>query len=280
MNFHQFPRRVVIAAHRGNRVMAPENTLLAFALGRLSGADFFECDVTCSKDGQPVVFHDDTLERTTNAAAIFPHRSFHVQDFTLEELRLLDAGSWFTAKPKDGMVLPSSPAPSRSGKYTATNIPTLEEVLDFTLDTDWSVDIELKLQRTADEGRYLAKRVTGAIAARNMGDRVLLSSFSSALLLECKKALPDTTTGLLCEGIRPFNPLEACRKAGADIYLPCPEILTGCDIRSLSEVGIPVYVWTVNTREQALELALKGATGLISDDPAALCHAFSHRTSA
>jgi len=83
-------------AHRGARAFAPENTLEAIRKAADLGADAVEIDVQLSADGEPVVFHDDTLERCTDAATVFSSRApWSTAGFTLAELRQLDAGSWF-----------------------------------------------------------------------------------------------------------------------------------------------------------------------------------------
>ena len=103
-------RRVI--AHRGGARYAPENTLAAFAHGAAAGADMLECDVQLTADGQVVVFHDDTLERTTNGYGDIGAR-------TLAELRELDAGN-------------------------GERIPTLQELIDLAREADVELLVELK----------------------------------------------------------------------------------------------------------------------------------------
>ena len=118
------PAKTVIA-HRGASSYAPENTLPAFRLALEMGADFIEYDVQVTKDQQLVILHDETLERTTNVEEVFPTRCrnaagdksgekhWYVYDFTLNEIRKLDAGSWVGKKFKD------------------TPVPTFQETLDI-----------------------------------------------------------------------------------------------------------------------------------------------------
>ena len=97
MFFDHLPQQGFICGHRGARSIAPENTLLAMVKARECGAHCWETDVRMSRDGELIVFHDDTLERTTDIAtyAAFQDRvDLHVDRFTLGELRQLDAGSW------------------------------------------------------------------------------------------------------------------------------------------------------------------------------------------
>ena len=108
-----------IAAHRGVSSLAPENTLSAFQKAAAMGCEWIEFDVQLTQDGSPVVIHDKTVERCTNGVGI-------VSEMTLKELKLLDAGSWF------------------SKEFCNETIPTLEEVLSLAKKYNMSVNIELK----------------------------------------------------------------------------------------------------------------------------------------
>jgi glycerophosphoryl diester phosphodiesterase len=93
-----FPYPTVMA-HRGASYLAPEETALAYRLAQAVGADFLEADIQRSKDGVLIALHDDTLERTTNVAQLYPGREKQpVSQFTWDELSRLDAGSWFSAR--------------------------------------------------------------------------------------------------------------------------------------------------------------------------------------
>ena len=90
--------RTLNIAHRGARSIAPENTLAAALKALQSGADLWELDVVMTADGEPVVIHDKDLSRTSNVESVFPsRRPWLVHEFSLEEIRRLDFGSWFKA---------------------------------------------------------------------------------------------------------------------------------------------------------------------------------------
>ncbi|HTV01520.1 MAG TPA: glycerophosphodiester phosphodiesterase family protein [Luteitalea sp.] len=117
------PARPWVVAHRGASAYAPENTVPAFELAAAQGATFFELDIQLTKDGEVVCLHDPTLERTTNVEELFPTRAREVlvkgetrkqwplSDFTLAEIRTLDAGAWFDPK------------------FAGTRIPTFKEAI-------------------------------------------------------------------------------------------------------------------------------------------------------
>jgi glycerophosphoryl diester phosphodiesterase len=110
----------VLVAHRGASAYAPEHTIAAYELAIKQGADFVEQDLQVTKDGVLICMHDLTLERTTNVEEVFPDRSTLVRgkkawpaaDFTLEEIKTLDAGAWFDAK------------------FSGTKVPTFQEAID------------------------------------------------------------------------------------------------------------------------------------------------------
>jgi glycerophosphoryl diester phosphodiesterase len=110
-------RNTPLIAHRGASGYAPEHTLEAFALALRQGADLLEHDLHVTKDGALVCLHDLTLNRTTNVADIFPSRGrgqeWFVHDFTLAEIKQLDAGSWFGAA------------------FAGARVPTFQEAIDL-----------------------------------------------------------------------------------------------------------------------------------------------------
>src|SRR5262245_11196482 len=105
-------RHKTLIAHRGASAYAPEHTLESYSLAMEQGADYVEQDLQITKDGILVCLHDLTLERTTNVKEVYPgrfvqegsERHWYVSDFTLAEIKRLDAGSWFDRKYKDARI--------------------------------------------------------------------------------------------------------------------------------------------------------------------------------
>lgn len=111
-----------VIAHRGASFDAPESTAAAYKLARDLGADYLEMDVQRSKDGVLFALHDDNLQRTTDVASKFPERKDRpANEFTIAELKTLDAGSWFNA------AYPDRARPS----YVGLKILTLDEIIDI-----------------------------------------------------------------------------------------------------------------------------------------------------
>ncbi|MFK5879695.1 MAG: glycerophosphodiester phosphodiesterase family protein [Flavobacteriaceae bacterium] len=112
----------VVIAHRGTTYWAPEETEPAFLWARNIGADYLELDIQMTKDSILIALHDDTLERTTNVSEIFPSiKNPAVDNFTLKELRSLDAGSWFNK---------TNPKRARTG-FVGLKVLTLQDVIMF-----------------------------------------------------------------------------------------------------------------------------------------------------
>ena len=116
-----YTKKATLIAHRGASFDAPEHTLPAYEMALQQGADFVEPDLQMTRDGVLVCLHDTSLERTTNVAVVFPDRAIDakgkktwpVSNFTLEEIRRLDAGSW------------------KDAKFAGTRVPTFQEMIDL-----------------------------------------------------------------------------------------------------------------------------------------------------
>jgi glycerophosphoryl diester phosphodiesterase len=177
----------VIIAHRGDSFRAPENTLEAARLGWEAGASAWELDVQLTRDGVPIVLHDESLVRTTDVATKFAgdlrgRDGFHVADFDFEEVRSLDAGKWFvseTGGPRSARDFGSLPRIEQSAieQYASGRvlIPTLEEALVFTREHDWLVNVEIK--SFPERPRDSVEPGLNAIAKTGTALRVLISSF-------------------------------------------------------------------------------------------------------
>jgi glycerophosphoryl diester phosphodiesterase len=289
----------VIVAHRGDSFHAPENTLEAARLGWAAGAEAWELDVQLTRDGVPVVLHDESLLRTTDVATRFAgdprgRDGFRVSDFDFDEVRTLDAGSWFVdpdggpRSARDFGTLdrldPADVAFFRSGQVF---IPTLVEALLVTKEQDWLVNVEIKSFPEHPPG--LVERVLEVIAATGTAERVLISSFDHGDVVEADRDGRRHALGILLA--TPLYRIDdyAGGLVGADTVHVSTEVL-GSDsvayrrdgsarslrhdvIAVLKEKGIPVLVYTVNHQASgtlARHLAEIEVDGLFTDDPRGL----------
>ena len=245
------PSRRPVIGHRGNRAHAPEDTLVSFAQAAALGVDALELDLHLSRDGVPVVIHDPTLDRTTDARGL-------VRDRTADELARVDAGARFSL---DG----GRTTPYRGQRI---GIPTLEHVL--AVHRELPLILEIKALEAVRPVLALLER-TGA------GGRVLIGSFMDAALA------PFAAAGIAVSGATRslaglyLPALLGLRRAALPFQAMCiPRFFNGLPLpvggyaRLMRGAGGPVHVWTVNDRREARALWAAGVAGIISDDPAAM----------
>jgi len=240
----------LIAAHRGARSIAPENTLTALKKS-VGKCDFIEIDVQLSKDGRLIVMHDDTLERTTNVAQIasfLPRKPYYVSDFTLDELRTLDYGSWFYGD-----------------KNHKEPLLTLRCALEFIKENEMLINIEIKDMHNTFSDEEVVDTVVKEIKDMDVADSVLLSSFRHKYLGMFKEKLPNVPTAVLAEGKHPQNLLKYLRELRADAYHLNNELVDEESVEMLSEAGFFVGVYTVNDSKRAKELFGMGVNYIFSD---------------
>lgn len=262
--------RVLNIAHRGARSLAPENTLAAARKGLECGADLWECDVNLTADGIPVILHDDTLKRTSNAMMVFPARKpWKVNSFTLAELRQLDFGSWFLAADPFKQIREGNVSSVELSKFAGESIPTLEEALEFTRKNNWQINVEIKDLRGTPGDATVVEKVLASIRDMKMEDQVWISSFNHLYISEVKKLLPAIRTGALVEWLD-LNPLARLKQTGAQSYNPGIRLASARTIRSIREAGLDVFVWTVNKESSMRKLIKAGVSGIITDFPQVL----------
>jgi len=261
------PRAILNIAHAGASSLAPQNTIAAGQKALEAGADVWGIDVRSTRDGVLVLMHDETLERTTDVEEVFPERApWRVADFTLEEIRRLDAGSWFATEDPFGQIEAGSLSTAALHAYVGEPIPTLHEALEFVTAHEWRVDVELK--PPDEKGREaVARRLVDLIRETETATRVLVSSFDHDLLREVKRLDPTIPVGALVV-FAPLNPVQYLEELQVEVYLPSVVGFTPELLEQLEERGIKVFVWTYNTREQLKHaLGLPGVDGIYTDFP-------------
>jgi glycerophosphoryl diester phosphodiesterase len=228
------------AAHRGWSSKAPENTLAAFQKAiEQPHIDMIELDVQLSRDGVPVVIHDFTLERTTNGSG-------YVGDYTLKELKQLDAGSWYAEA------------------FAGETIPTLEEVLQLVQGKK-TLNIELKCAGNWYPG--IEKKVIELIRQYGMESSVVITSFHHANIREVSRLAPELKKGLLIDGM-PLLLDEQLEVTGATVLSMYYPFLTESFVRSYRERGIEFIAWTIDQPEEMKRVAaLDEGIVICTNDP-------------
>jgi glycerophosphoryl diester phosphodiesterase len=226
-----------VIAHRGASGHAPENTLAAFQRVVELGATFIETDLHVTRDGRFVAIHDETVDRTTNGSG-------EVHDFTLDELRRVDTGLWFDRD------------------FMGEQVPTLEEILEFSRKNDVVFYLELKYAAMKGMDHALA----AALSKGQSAPRTIVISFDAAILKPLRKIDPSIMMGLLVEGTTP-----GCIGAAVDLGVRqlCPKF-TGLDTAFVEEAhraDLQVVTWTVNTAEEMRAMISAGVDGIMTDFP-------------
>ena len=255
------------SAHRGARSLAPENTLAAIKKAFQVGAHLWETDISVTQDGQLVLFHDITLERTTNALTHFPGRdSYAISDFTLEELRQLDAGSWFLSTDPFGQISAGNIPAEELERFKDEKIPTLKEGLAFTVSKEWPVNLEIKTLRGSAVGFPVVNETLKAIKKSGIAHRnVFISSFDHSLLDEIKEKAPEIAIQALIGNTGGIN--NNWGSFAYDTYNANQAIITPDGLRTIIAMGKSVNLYVVNDPQRMKAFIDAGVTTLITDFP-------------
>ena len=230
---------VQVIAHRGVSSISPENTMIAFERAIEIGADAIETDVQMTKDGQLVLIHDERLNRTTDGKG-------WVKDYTLAELKKLDAGSWY------------------SSIYSKQTIPTLDELFTLIKPTSLWINLEIKDGFVLYPG--IEEKIVSKVKEYQLEDRVIISSFNHYSIVKIKELASELKTAILyMEGL--YQPWNYAKSLGAMALHPSKELVFPEIIHGAHEAGMKLYPYTVNDKNEMLALLNMGVDGLITNYP-------------
>jgi glycerophosphoryl diester phosphodiesterase len=245
----------LVLGHRGDSAHAPENTHAAFERCVRLGVGI-ELDVSQTSDGELVVLHDDTVDRTTTGTG-------KVSEKIGSEVLCLEAGRWF------------------GESFEGERVPTLEDVIQRYAN-DVLLDIELK---TSPDPQSLAIRVTAALRRYGVLDRVVISSFDPFILGAIAEHAPEVLRGQIVGTLRDTNVPRYQRwllRSMALLSVSRPDLLILEDeitdpriLEWARRRGLEVWVWVVNDPVRAKDLIDHGARGIISDDPGRIVEALT-----
>jgi len=268
--FEQFPATGAICAHRGARSIVPENTMLAFEEAQRRGAHLLETDVQMTADEQLVLFHDRGLKRTTNIAdhpAFVGRTRRALTSFSYEELKLLDAGSWFLDKDPFGTVARGDIDSTMQTQIKSAHIPLLHDLLDFCRAHNFPVNLEIKRKLPVRCAQRRIEVLLDLLVAMDCQHLVLLSSFEHDELRWIKQRYPLLPTAALIEFHHPANLVEYLKGLKVDAYHPAENLIDAGLVSLLDRHGIRVNTWTVNDGQRFAELAQLGVTFICTDWP-------------
>jgi glycerophosphoryl diester phosphodiesterase len=232
--------RPVIGGHRGAAGLAPENTLPSFRRALELGVRMVELDVRLTRDGVAVCFHDDRLDRVTDAQGLL---------------------SEWDAEALAGVLVMSG---AFRGAFPQTRIPRFSEVL-AALPEDCRVLVELKPD--PERGEALVDRALAEIAAAGADERCRIISFQPELLRLTRRKCPDLHVGVLAvsrEGHR-LQPLARELRAEA-VHAP-HTLVTAEFAQQVRDGGFLLNAWTVNSAEEMCRLAALGVDEITTDFP-------------
>jgi glycerophosphoryl diester phosphodiesterase len=245
---------VDVVAHRGSSGAAPENTLAAVQLAIRQKSDVVENDIQRTRDGELVIMHDLTLARTTDVEQVFPDRApWNVRDFTLAEIKQLDAGSWF--------------APEFAGE----RVPTLAEWVNAVgqqagmLMEPKSPELYPGIEADLDKELRSLPAFNRALNA----DRVVVQCFNHAWLKIYKDRAPDVPVGLLY-GNRPSEVDIAAAATWAQQVNPALGAIDQTTVEQVHAHGMEAHVWTVNAGTDMRRAINWGVDGIITNYPQVL----------
>lgn len=233
-------RRTEVIAHRGSKGTHPENTLPAFEEALKAGSDGIELDVQLSGDQELVVIHDETVDRTSDGHGL-------VGEFTLQELKTLDAGSWFASE------------------YAFSRIPSLQEVFDLLNSYQYTgvLNIEFKTNKYPYPG--IEEKVMELVCRQNWPFAIEYSSFNYQTLRRVKELDQSNKIALL------FKQSEGAIEI-LDNRFPVtmwhPKLTWLREISESNVPKIPTRPWTVNHSHDLDYCFSKRTYGVITDYPA------------
>jgi glycerophosphoryl diester phosphodiesterase len=236
----------LLAAHRGGSLLWPENSLLAFRNAVALGADFIEFDVHLSKDGEVVVIHDPTLDRTTSGSG-------PVKDRTVAELKAL--------RLKD-----------RTGAVTEETVPTLDEVAAVAAKGKRRMLLEIKID--ASRARYpgIEEKVLAILDRHGMAGSTVVMAFEASTWRRVRELRPDVATCALYSArmlgrTSLAEELQTLRSAGVRFIGVEHTAVDAAAVALARAAGIGIGAWTVNDAEGMKRQIAAGAAILITDQP-------------
>lgn len=256
----------LIVAHRGARSIRAENTMSAFKEA-IKKSDYIELDVGFTKDGVPVIIHDDTLERTSNVKE-FPQfkKPYKVIDYTYKQLQKLDFGEWFIKEDPFGTIKNGRVNIEELKALKKQRILSLDKVLKFLKKHKFPVNIEIKDLSKTPFDKTVAKTIVDIVEENVMVNYVLISSFNHKYLRQVHKLNSNIDIAALQENEHPKDLVKRLKRLRVRSYHPSFDITDTDLIKNLSNAGIFVNIFTVNDKSKKEDFFNSGAKSIFTDE--------------
>jgi glycerophosphoryl diester phosphodiesterase len=238
--------QALIIGHRGAMGYAPENTIVSFEEAIRRGADWIELDVQLSADGEVVVMHDTSVDRTTNGQGL-------IRDLPWKKIKGFDAGAWY------------------GNEYSHQYVPSLTDVISRFRNKKTArhhpLGVVIELKTIRGSGGSLADAVVALLKKEDFTERVIVISFDAVALQEVRAADKHLPTGFLYSEEKDKSPVDFAKEIGAQAIFPRKTCLTTRLVASAHKVGLSVATWTANTKTEMKRIMACGVDAIATNYP-------------
>ncbi len=232
-----------VIAHRGYSQNFPENTLAAVQGALTAGVPMIEIDVMFSRDRRLVVIHDASLDRTTNGQGA-------VNDFTMAELKQLDAGSWF------------------GSKFADERLPEISEVLDLVNgQTRLNIEIKADAYEPHHPPDAIERQIVDLVKQKNMQESVLVSSFEIDILVQVASMEDPPAIALISKTPASKRIVDICSHLKMFSWHPNQLMVTSRQVKRMHAAGLRVFPYNVDSFEDYKQMIDLKVDGVITNDP-------------
>lgn len=246
MNLWSHQASSLVIGHRGAMGYAPENTLASFEDAIRRGADWLELDAQLTEDGEVVVMHDTSVDRTTNGHGL-------VRDLPLKRIKSLDAGGWY--------------GPEFAQEYVPSLIDVIARFRARRTARRLPVGLVIELKTVRGSGGSLADAVAALLQREQFTDRVVILSFDALALQEIHAANRQLPTGLLYSDEGEGSRIVEARDIGAHAIFPRKTCVTSKVVLAAHKAGLAVGTWTANTKNEMKRLLTCGVDAIATNYP-------------
>jgi len=236
----------LVIGHRGAMGYAPENTLISFEEAIRRGADLIEMDVQFSQDGEVVVMHDTSVDRTTDGSGL-------VRDLPWRKIKTFDAGIWY------------------GPDYMQESVPSLSDVVERFRNRKSTkkhlVGFVIELKTVRGSGGSLADAVVAQLARANFTDRCFVISFDAVALQEVRSAHRTLPTGLLFSEESDEGRIVQAKAIGAQAIFPRKTWVSSRGVSAAHKAGLAVGTWTCNTQNEMKRMVTCGVDAIATNYP-------------
>ena len=236
----------LVIGHRGAMGYAPENTLLSFEEAIRRGADLLELDVQLTADGEVIVMHDTSVDRTTDGTGF-------VRDFPIKRIQSFDAGTWY--------------GPDYAGQYVPSLVQVIERFRRRKTARGHLVGLIVELKTVRGSGGSLADTIVALLTRENFVERCCIISFDAVALQEVRSAHKTLPVGLLFSEENEEGRIAQAKAIGAQAIFPRKTWVTARGVASAHKADLSVGTWTANTKNEMKRMMACGVDAITTNFP-------------